>query len=231
MKEFGKFVLVLIFMAVGGVIGKAVVQGTFDSPRSYTAEEKQELMQKALDDPDTDKKIQESWESLKASAGGEDDPEYAEKLAKSSESMILDRSSTLESLEDKAALLSGTIIGAYLMQAKTRKSFCQQYGIDISPFINAYYRRNQDIVDKADRIFSQHGMTMDMIYPKIKAQQVEFMQSDMSGIRDELGVNNYADACAAFNEYKSEIADNMALEKVTPDIVNQFRQIPEHKLQ
>jgi len=89
-------------------------------------------------------------------------------------------------------------MGYYLINIKTRKEFCNNYGIDISDYINEFARGNKSELDLARKYVFKKKEAENKIYNLTQKQLKEMIQIDMDDISNNYGLS-HTDTCKLFS--------------------------------
>jgi len=228
-KAFGMAITV-VALVIGGAVGKMAVEFLV-TPNPPTIEERKEITQEHLNKPETMTRVNTAWQSIEDQAKKDtsDDPDTI-KYQKASKDYIEERLNN-SSKHEKAGLAAGTVLGAYLINKRDRVEFCAKYGVDATPYAEAIYQKNKQYIDKAMYLLSEIGVTEEIFYEKVSGQYEQVIAMDMKDIKNQLQVDTYSEVCEVLVEYRKEMAEETAMDKVMGSVVAELAAVPDDVFQ
>lgn len=81
---------------------------------------------------------------------------------------------------EKLEFAIGNFFGFYLINVEVKASYCRDLGVDVSPFVAAFKRANQDVYVKASSLAAKHGLTENGMLFKLQQQLVDITYRAMA---------------------------------------------------
>ena len=203
-----KKALTFFFTLLIGLGVAAVVKQAFESYRSYE-------LQAELDD--------QAGALKEVLATAEEGTEVTAMQEYSSE--LLDKELSIDrSSKQKKASAMGVVLGNYSQQI-SRQKLCQSLGVDITVFVDAYEKVNGEFITAAENFLFVENR-LDKLDFYAMAQESEFsniaLTTDMDEVAKILEVD-YTDACQLFVSMAEEIAEEMKILEVFPQVEPYFQ--------
>lgn len=203
-----KKALTFFFTLLIGLGVAAVVKQAFESYRSYE-------LQAELDD--------QAGALKEVLATAEEGTEVTAMQEYSSE--LLDKELSIDrSSKQKKASAMGVVLGNYSQQI-SRQKLCQSLGVDITVFVDAYEKVNGEFITAAENFLFVENR-LDKLDFYAMAQESEFSNIALTTDMDEVAKileGDYTDACQLFVSMAEEIAEEMKILEVFPQVEPYFQ--------
>lgn len=118
--------------------------------------------------------------------------------------------------DQKRLTAASSFYGFYLINVRTRAEYCQQQGVDIHAFTDAFTASNAKILAVAQPLIEANNMTVDKLYDMFKPQLNSAIDTDMK----DVAAANKTDAkgaCKAFVAHATEINERLQFAKNLPE--------------
>jgi type II secretory pathway pseudopilin PulG len=125
----------------------------------------------------------------------------------------------------KARLAGNTFSGYYYGNMRVRKAYCQEQGVDISPFTNAFADMHKTELRKARQAAKLTDEIIDTRFAILQPQMTKLISQDMRGIADDQKIS-LKEACQLFVEQGKELAAEMHVSKQQPSLAAALAAIP-----
>jgi hypothetical protein len=117
----------------------------------------------------------------------------------------------------KLADAAANFLGFFMINAQSRKEFCQKQGVDIAPFVNAFTEGHAAELTRARAILSWPAAEEDRMYSLIAPKFSEMVIQDMGDIARS-GNRSVKEVCELFAAQGVELAARMHISKRQPTI-------------
>ena len=188
------FIVIIIGMAIGGGVGKAVF-----SPPNPSAQEEVKKLQSTLDQ------------------AAITHPDLPLSLAKAQEAQVIANAqlNKKSSQSEKLIGASNQFSGFYYVNAVTRPKYCAKLGVDITPFVN-----NFKLAHSEEYRISADSLALRSYTPESLGARLDssFSSQMNQAMQDMANMNNVstADLCASFAQNATYFVDAYSLKKISP---------------
>ena len=121
------------------------------------------------------------------------------------------------SLLEKRTTAAETFAGFYLINARSRKEFCESLGIDISTFTNEFITSHNEEMAITKELYLKSPGDIDELYKIINPQILGMLEQDMNDLAASIN-GTPTDACIVMEEYGLEVAKEMHLSIMQPAV-------------
>lgn len=108
--------------------------------------------------------------------------------------------------DTRAKNAAGLFFGAYYMNTRARPAYCQQRGVDLTPFVAAYNQTHREELASARKVFARIGIDPESMVPKIQSQFVSVIEQDMKDFAAGAQIS-LDKTCDMFNDNAKMLAE------------------------
>ena len=112
--------------------------------------------------------------------------------------------------ETRAKNAASIFFGSYYMNTRARPGYCQQRGVDLTPFVAAFDQAHREELARARAIFQRAGVDPESMVSKIQDQFVSMVDQDMEDFAAGAQVAPKS-ACELFNQNSKILAEALQL--------------------
>lgn len=119
------------------------------------------------------------------------------------------------SKEKKIQTAASTFLGFYLVNFRKRAEYCDQQGVDITPFTNAFRDSHAKEYDTAINAIAYSQSDLSKLYNMLEEQLQKVIDQDMQFIAQQNSIS-VADACKLLADSADVIVPNMHISVMQP---------------
>ncbi len=116
----------------------------------------------------------------------------------------------IDSPQQREGTAADMFFGFFFINTRARVAYCEQRGVDISPFVTALTTANTAELAKAEAIYRKAGVTPESMWQKIQMQAASVIDQDMKDVTAGAQVR-LEDACGLFVEHPDVLAKTIPL--------------------
>ena len=122
-----------------------------------------------------------------------------------------------QSKDQELLTAASAFFGAYHVNVIARKEFCDDHGVDISPFVRLFQEKNAAEYARTLSIFEANGFSADEVNEELHPQLKQATEIDMADIANGLE-QDMAEACSFVNDRRVMMVREMSFKKRVPDV-------------
>lgn len=119
------------------------------------------------------------------------------------------------SAKEKQKTAAGSFLGYYLANYRQRAEYCNNLGVDITPFISAFKALHEDEYAVSVKAVSATPKNVDELFISLQPQFATVIEQDMEFIANENGVS-LAEACRLISDHADFLIPDMHISLTQP---------------
>ncbi|MCH8080685.1 MAG: hypothetical protein IIA06_13070 [Proteobacteria bacterium] len=156
--------------------------------------------------------MESEWEQIQSTAKENySDSTPVEAIYKASKEFAEDELENIKSNREKLHFVANSFFGFYFINTRSRNNYCENLGVDITPYVNAFAHYNKSEYQRAITIYAQAGTDKEQQWSYIKPYSIKMVEQDMQEIADTNQIT-LEEACKLFAD-NPEFASEMTFAK------------------
>ncbi|MFV2055064.1 MAG: hypothetical protein ACC707_01300 [Thiohalomonadales bacterium] len=123
------------------------------------------------------------------------------------------------SKKERIQTAASSFMGYYLVNYRQRAEYCQEQGVDITPFINAFKEAHKREYAVAVKAISAKPSDLDKLFNILKPQLAKVIEQDMEFIASKNGVS-LAGACQLISDNAAVLVTEVHISVMQPVVYN-----------
>ena len=121
---------------------------------------------------------------------------------------------------DRANFAAENFFGFLWMNTRLRRDYCEDLGVDITPFVRVFSEAHVQERERAEEIFRNAGTNEEEMWRLYRQQEYlhAFIRQDMQDFQKGAELDSQNAACAAFIEFADDLVKEIHLSKRIPEI-------------